>query len=159
MPYPLIPKNQSVELGRLLTTTIASVIQAQEQMDYYTEQRRLAFESAPEGSLVLPPLWYVFSDVAIEMELSASVAEVTDSETGETKPHIVSSMLNTTNVGLYGYQAASGLRVRVQLAPQGIVPIKNSETVESSERNLGPGEHSNGQSPSNESSDVVESSS
>lgn len=159
MPYPLSQKDQPVELGRLLTTTIASVIQAQEQMDYYTEQRRLAFESAPEGSLVLPPLWYVFSDVAIEMELSASVAEVRNNESGEIKSHIITSMLNTTSVGLYGYQAASGLKVRVQLAPQGIVPIKNTETLESSERNLFSRENSNKHSSSNESSDDVESSS
>jgi hypothetical protein len=158
MSFPSNQKTQAVELGQLLTSTIASVVQAQEKMDQYTEQRRLAFESAPEGSLVLPPLWYVFSDVAIEMELSASVAEVNNPESGETEPHIVSSMLNATNVGLYGYQAASGLKVRLQLSPQGFVPIKNSETLESTERNLFSNDHSNEAKPNNETSDVLENS-
>lgn len=116
--------NQPVELGQLLSSTITSVVQAQEQLDLYTEARRLAYESAPEGSLVVPPIWYVFNNVAIEMELSSSIAEVENINTGAKSPHIMSRTLNPTTVGLYGYQASAGLRVRVHLEPRGFIPVK-----------------------------------
>ena len=118
------PQNQAVELGQLLSTTIASVVQAQEQLDIYTEGRRLAYESAAQGSLAVPPIWYTFQNVAIEMELSTTIAEVENINTGEKTPHLLSRTLNPGAVSLYGYQASSGLRVRLHLVPQGFVPIK-----------------------------------
>ncbi len=118
------PKNEPVELGQLLSNTIGSVVQAQEKLDQYTQQRKQAYLEAEAGELALPPLWYVFSNVAIEMELSASVAEIYNEDTEKSEPYIISRTLNETSVGLYGYQASSGLKVRVLLAPQGMVPIK-----------------------------------
>ena len=116
--------NQAVELGQLLSTTIHAVVDAQEQLDQYTEMRRRAYESAAQGSLAIPPIWYTFNNVAIEMELSSSIAEVEDVNTGLKAPHIVSRTLNPTSVGLYGYQASAGLRVSIHMAPHGFVPIK-----------------------------------
>jgi len=124
--------DQAVELGQLLSTTIHAVVSAQEQLDLYTERRRQAYELADKGSLAIPPIWYSFNNVAIEMELSSSIAEVEDINTGNKIPHIVSKTLNPTSVGLYGYEASAGLRVRIQMAPQGFVPIKDEPAAPAS---------------------------
>ena len=124
--------DQAVELGQLLSTTIHAVVSAQEQLDLYTERRRQAYESAGKGSMAMPPIWYTFNNVAIEMELSSSIAEVEDVNTGNKVPHIVSKTLNPTSVGLYGYEASAGLRVRIQMAPQGFVPIKDEPAASAS---------------------------
>ncbi len=131
------PKNEAVELGQLLSNTIGSVVQAQEKLDQYTQQRKQAYLAAEAGELALPPLWYVFSNVAIEMELSASVAEVYNQDTEKSEPYILSRTLNETSVGLYGYQASSGLKVRVLLTPQGMVPIKETVSEVAADRQLG----------------------
>lgn len=123
--------NQAVELGQLLSTTVSSVVQAQQQLDQYTETRKQAYESAEQGSLAIPPIWYTFKNVAIEMELSASIAEVEDILSGEKVPHIVSRTLNATSVGLFGYQASSGMRVSIHMAPHGFVPIKDEPAIAS----------------------------
>ena len=125
--------NQAVELGQLLSSAIHAVVKAQEQLDQYTEMRKQAYESAAEGSLAIPPIWYTFNNVAIEMELSSSIAEVEDIHSGTKVPHIVSQTLNPTSVGLYGYQASAGLRVRIQMAPHGFVPIKNEPAISNSQ--------------------------
>ncbi|MEJ2692020.1 MAG: hypothetical protein P8166_02925 [Candidatus Thiodiazotropha sp.] len=115
--------NQPVELGRLLANTIGSVVQAQEQLDSYSERRSRTFETAEAGTLTLPPLWYTFSNVVVEMELSATVARLGEDQS----PHIMSQTLDPASVGLYGHSASSGLKVRVEMAPQGVVPIKESD--------------------------------
>lgn len=127
-------KNEPVELGQLLSNTIASVVQAQEKLDQYTEMRKQAFDAAPAGDFALPPLWYVFSNVAIEMELSASVAEVYNPDTDKQEPHIMSRTLSEASVGLYGYQASSGLKIRVLVAPQGFVPVKETASATTDDR-------------------------
>jgi len=124
--------NQAVELGQLLSTTVQAVVSAQEQLDQYTESRRQSYESAPEGSLAIPPIWYTFNNVAIELELSSMIAEVEDINSGEKTPHILSRTLNPTSVGLYGYQASAGLRVRLHVAPHGFVPIKQEPSITAS---------------------------
>lgn len=121
--------NQAVELGQLLSSTITAVVQAQEQLDIYTESRRQAYEAAPEGSLAVPPVWYAFNNVAVELELSSFIAETEDINTGLMTPHLMSKTLNPTTTGLYGYQASAGLRVRIHLAPQGTVPIKEEPAI------------------------------
>lgn len=123
----LSPKNnEPVELGNLLSNSIADVVRAQEKLDHYTAQRRQEYENAEPGELVLPPIWYVFRRVSLEMELSAKVATVTlsDDPNSIDQPHLVCRTLEPTMVSLYGYQASSGMRIRVDMEPQGIMPIK-----------------------------------
>lgn len=115
--------NQSVELGKLLANTISSVVGAQEQLDAYSEQRSRSYATAEAGTLTLPPLWYTFSKVIVEMELAATIAHSNSAE--NSGPQIMSKTLNPTSVGLFGYQASAGLKVRVEMQPQGIVPIKD----------------------------------
>lgn len=122
---PIQTSNQAVELGQLLANTIASVVKAQEQLDAYAARRSQAYKEAEAGDLALPPLWYTFSKVDVEMELSADIRKIqVDADVAE--PHIFSRTLNPASVGMFGYQASSGLRVRVEMTPQGMVPIKES---------------------------------
>lgn len=121
----LQPSNQPVELGLLLASTIASVVKAQEQLDAYAARRTQAYREAAEGELVLPPLWYTFSKVDVQLELSADIRKIQTDAAGA-EPHIFSRTLNPSSVGLYGYQASSGLKVRVEMAPQGFVPVKKA---------------------------------
>ena len=95
-------------------------------MDHYTEQRRQAYENTEPGQFALPPVWYLFRRVSLEMELSTSVAKValSDNPVEEGQPHLVCRTLDPTMVSLYGYQASSGTRVRVEMEPQGFMPIK-----------------------------------
>ena len=119
-------RNQPVELGNLLANTIAGVVSAQEKLDHYTEQRQQNYQNAEPGQFALPPVWYLFRHVSLEMELSANVATValSDDPSEEGQPHLVCRTLDPTMVSLYGYQASSGMRVKVEMEPQGFVPIK-----------------------------------
>ena len=124
-----IPRAKAIEFGDLLAHTVGAVVSAQERLDAYTLQRRQAYEQAPDGSLALPPLWYAFQNVALDLELSASVVETSAAPPGGTvAPGAPASLLCRTvdpaTVGLYGYQATAGVRVRLLMGPQGPVPVK-----------------------------------
>lgn len=119
--------NQSVELGDLLSNTIGSVVQAQEKLDSYSLARKQSYDDAEQGELALPPLWYVFKKVALEIEMSASVQQVQTSPI-TSAPHLVCQTLNPTMVSLYGHAASAGMRVSVQVEPSGIMPIKSEPT-------------------------------
>ncbi len=127
------PRNEAVELGNLLANTIASVVSAQEQLDLYTENRRRAFEQSEDGEFALPPVWYLFKHVRLDLELSGSVARVRPANQPDkaAQPHLVARTLNPSMVSLYGYQASSGLRVSVDIEPQGFVPLKESDSAPS----------------------------
>jgi len=131
--------DEPVEMGSLLANTIGSIVEAQEKLDAYTEERRKTYEAAPEGSMVLPPLWYVFQNVSIEMELSASVARIKADIDGDNEmtdaPHIMCKTLNSKEVSLFGREASAGLRVRVELAPEGYLPIKQTSRASSANNN------------------------
>ncbi len=117
--------SQPVELGSLLANTIGAVVQAQERLDAYTLCRKQAYETAPKGALALPPLWYLFSEVEVEIALSAAVgAWPLPGDDTLSAPHLFCRTVEPTMVSLYGYQASAGLNVRVRMTPQGAVPIK-----------------------------------
>lgn len=111
----------AVELGRLLSAAVEAVVTAQKGLDDYTLSRARDCEAAAPGELAIPPLWFAFRDVVVEFEMSARVARVAD-DSGVSQ--IVCRTLEPTSVGLYGYQASSGLRVRVALAPQGFATVR-----------------------------------
>ncbi|HSS21105.1 MAG TPA: hypothetical protein VLL54_13610 [Pyrinomonadaceae bacterium] len=120
--------NQGAELGSLLAHTIGAVVEAQEQMDQYTLRRKLEFEKTPDGSLALPPLWYVFDKVAVEVELSTTVRSTRagTSSTKSDQPALFCQTLNPMMVSLYGYQASAGLKIAMQLGLRGNLPLKDS---------------------------------
>lgn len=116
--------NDPVELGQLLASTVSAVLATQDLMDQHASARVRAYETAELGTLTLPPMWYSFTDVGIEVELATQVHQTLDPVSGRTQTRLVSRLLDPTAVGLYGYQAASSLKVQVRLAPQGLVPVK-----------------------------------
>jgi hypothetical protein len=116
------PSLDAIELGNLLATTIESVVSAQSKLDDYTLQRAREFEATEPGTLAIPPLWFTFQDVMVELEMSASVSRVAGADGGRSQ--LVCRTLEPTAVGLFGYQASSGLRVRVRVAPQGTAVIR-----------------------------------
>lgn len=139
------PTSQYVELGRLLGNTIGAVVEAQEKLDKYTLARKHAYETAEEGDLALPPLWYLFNNVSIELELSAQVGNAVPTarqgiENGKAEPHLFCRTLNPTSVSLYGYQASAGMKIRVMMSPQGSLPVK----YEGEQNNNGSSEEKNG---------------
>ena len=121
---------QLADLSDLLVTTVQAVVKSQETLDDYTRRRQEEYNAAPDGELAIPPLWYAISNVAIELELSASVSEerVTTPDGTETvRQRLNCKTLDPLSVGLFGYQASAGLRVRLQLGPRGVLPIKTGE--------------------------------
>lgn len=118
---------EAVELGRLLASTVTSVLTTQDLMDRHAAERVRAYETADLGTLSLPPLWYSFTDVGIEVSLATQVRQETDPLSGREETRLYSQLLDPTTVGLYGYQAASSLTVRIRMAPQGLVPLKGPD--------------------------------
>jgi hypothetical protein len=107
---------QQAELGTLVAGAVEAVVRAQASLDEQARQRTEEYLEAPAGSLALPPLWYAFQSVSIEIQLSAAVREVA------TGTSLVCRTVNPATVGLYGYEAASGMTVRVVIAPNGAIP-------------------------------------
>ncbi|HNC67163.1 MAG TPA: hypothetical protein PKX14_05260, partial [Thauera aminoaromatica] len=64
---------QAVELGELLARTVVSVAAAQEALDRHATDRLDAIERGDEDAPRVPPLWYTFTEVTLEVALSASV--------------------------------------------------------------------------------------
>lgn len=122
--------SQAVELGGLLANTVGAIVEAQERMDAHALERKREFEEASGGAPPLPPLWFVFDKVAVEVELSASVrSESAPTRAGSTaaraQPRLFCQTLNPTAVSLYGYEASAGLKVRLQLGPRAVPPTKD----------------------------------
>ena len=126
----LSTQSQASELGELLSNTIGSVVRAQEKLDEYTLARKQAYEDAEPGSLALPPLWYIFKQVEIELELSASVQTINAPGTSvDKKPHVICRALDPTMVSLYGHAASSGMKVKLVMEPGSVLPIKNDDEI------------------------------
>jgi hypothetical protein len=112
---------QQAELGVLLAGAVRAVASAQDALDDHARQRAEAYRTAPPGSLTLPPLWYAFDAVTVDIELSSEVVRNT-STGGPGETQLLCRTLNPITVGLYGYSASTGTRVRVTLSPQRFVP-------------------------------------
>jgi hypothetical protein len=121
---------QQAELGTLVAGAVRAVVEAQATLDEEARQRTEMYLEAPAGSLVLPPLWYAFQSVVLELELSAAVHSVAaDQPHAGGASQLLCRTVNPTTVGLFGYEAASGMTVRVVIAPRGIVPAKPVESI------------------------------
>ena len=118
LPAGAIASPQAVELGELLASTEVSVAEAQEGLDRHASARLDAMERGDADAPRVPPLWYTFTDVSLEVALSASVRRATASAPAQ----LMSRPVDPRQVSLYGYQASSSLVVRVRLAPRGTMP-------------------------------------
>jgi hypothetical protein len=110
--------SRQADLGSLLAGAVRAVVEAQDVLDAHASDRAAAFAAEPQGGLALPPLWFAFDSVAIDIELSAEVAHVSGPDGGPDAVRLLCRMLNPVTAGLFGYAAATGTRVRVELAPQ-----------------------------------------
>jgi hypothetical protein len=113
---------QALELGRLLAGAATAVVEAQEALDRHAEAQEMRFMETPNQRLAVPPSWFSFRRVTVDIELSAEIDSELVGPTGAApaalEPRLRCRMLNPTSVGLYGYQASSGLRVAVVLEPR-----------------------------------------
>lgn len=118
LPAGAIASQQAVELGELLASTVVSVAQAQEGLDRHATARLDAMERGDADAPRVPPLWYTFTEVSLEVALSASVQRATANAPAQ----LMSRPVDPRQVSLYGYQASSSLVVRLRLAPRGAMP-------------------------------------
>ena len=105
---------QQVDLADLLTGTVKAIAQAQAALDATANQQGAVFAQLPEGTIAVPPLWFTVKNATVEIEMSAAISETS----------MQCRLLNANQVALFGYQAASGLRVRMTVGPNGVAPIK-----------------------------------
>ena len=117
-------RSQQAPLGVLLAEAVAGVVQAQRVLDDDAQARVKSYFDAPQGETVLPPLWFTFGQVKLELEMASAVAQVQASNTGG-RPgvQLMGRLLNPVTVSLFGYAAASGLRVSLTLQPREMPPI------------------------------------
>lgn len=115
-PVSQVP-GQATALAEILSGAVEGVVQAQRRLDEDALARTKAFIDTPPGGLALPPLWYTLSDVGIELEMSASVARLGLQPAGAAV-RLDARLLNPTSVSLFGFSAASGLRVSLRLSPR-----------------------------------------
>lgn len=111
------------ELGALLGGVVKGVVEAQEKLDAYARSQRARALATPVGEVVVPPLWYTFQRVAIDLELSADLS----SQGSDARLHC--RTLSPAMLGLYGREAAANVRVRVLLAPSGLLSAQSAATT------------------------------
>ena len=116
------PVAQQASLGAVLAEAVAGVVQAQRRLDEDAVNRATQYVETPQGELTLPPLWYTFSEVKLELEMAAALTR-TSARTGATPEQEGSvrfdcRLLNPAAVSLFGYAAASGFKVSLTLAPR-----------------------------------------
>jgi hypothetical protein len=114
---------QEAELGALLASTVKAVLEAQRQMDEFAREQADIWTHTPAGDIALPPLSYVFRNVSIELEMSAAVGAAV--EHAGASPRLLCRLLNPYSVGLFGYQAAAGMKVRLVVGPSGVAQVKS----------------------------------
>jgi hypothetical protein len=105
---------QQAPLASLLCEAVAGVLRAQAELDRDALSRVTQFVQTPQGGLSLPPLWYSLTQVDLSFEMAASVSIDANSHTAR----LDCRLLNPTLVSLFGYNASSGLKVALRLAPQ-----------------------------------------
>lgn len=115
------PAGQQAELGELLAGAVRAVVEAQDVLDDHAREEARAFAGAPVGSLALPPLWFAFDSVSIDIQMSSEIVRTTARD-GSPTSAIRCRTVNPFTAGVFGYSASTGTRVRVALAPQRVAP-------------------------------------
>jgi len=115
------PAGQQAELGELLVGAVRAVVEAQDVLDDLARTEARAFADEPVGSLALPPLWFAFDAVSIEIQMSSEIVRRAGTD-GSAASRLVCRTVNPFTAGVYGYSAATGTRVRVELAPLRVTP-------------------------------------
>jgi len=95
---------------------VSAVVDAQRALDDDARLRATEFVDAPAGTLAVPPLWFALDSVSLDVEMSSQMVQ-SKTDTG-VDTSFLCRMLNPTTVGLFGYAASTGMRVRLTLSPQ-----------------------------------------
>lgn len=112
--------SQQASLGTVLAEAVDGVVQAQRRLDQDAVHRATQYIETPQGGLTLPPLWYTFQQVSLELELAATMTRVS-ADKGPDKAGGVRfdcRLVNPAAVSLFGYAASSGFKVSLTLAPR-----------------------------------------
>ncbi len=109
---------QQAALGAVLAETAAGVVQAQRRLDEDAVGRTTAYVMTPQGEITLPPLWYTFSEVNVQLEMAATMTRVAAVGASRAGVRLDCRLVNPAAVGLFGYAASSGVRVSMTLAPR-----------------------------------------
>jgi hypothetical protein len=117
-PLTPAPPGQQAALGTLLASAVEGVVQAQRRLDADALARVTAYVGTPQGELVLPPLWFTFSEVSLQLELAATLTRVGSRSAAGGGMRLDCRLLDPAAVSLFGYQASSGLKVSLSLAPR-----------------------------------------
>jgi len=113
---------QQSELGALLAGTVRAVVDAQDVLDDHARQLAQDYAAAEPGTLALPPLWYAFDAVGIDIDLSTEVVRTVVAPGQAPQTQLVCRTLNPVTAGVFGYSASTGTHVHVTLTPQRITP-------------------------------------
>lgn len=124
------PPGQQASLGALLAEAVSGVVQAQRRLDHDALARVTQYVATPQGELALPPLWYTFSEVAMQLELAAMVTRAPPRGADERGVRLECRLVNPTTVSLFGYSAASGFKVSLRLAPREAAPAPPPESAD-----------------------------
>jgi hypothetical protein len=111
---PSLPAQQAA-LGLLLAQAVDGVVQAQRVLDDDARSRVAGYVETPQGDIALPPLWYTFSEVTIELELAAALVRRAGADASA---RLDARLLNPASVSLFGRAASSGLKVQLRLVPR-----------------------------------------
>jgi hypothetical protein len=115
---------QQVSLGTLLAETVNGVVEAQRRLDEDALSRVTQFVATPQGETALPPLWYTFSDVTLQVELAASVTRV-----GPQASRLDCRLVNPAAVSLFGYSASTSVKVTLRLAPREVATAAPFDSI------------------------------
>lgn len=106
----------ATEMGALLTGAVSAVVEAQVALDEDSLRRTTDWLDSEAGTVVPPPMWWSLSSVALELQTSVTVRRT---QTGQSR--LACRTLDPRSVSLYGYEASSGLRMRLLVERQGPV--------------------------------------
>jgi hypothetical protein len=134
LPGKELPTGQQAALAALLAEAVGGVVQAQRRLDADALQRVTQFVATPQGDLALPPLWFTFQEAILTLEMSASITRVeprtAQSASTPGQVQLNCRLLNPAAVSLFGYTAASGLKVSLRLAPKDPGSLRPADAVE-----------------------------
>jgi hypothetical protein len=118
------PLGQQASLAALLVEAVSGVVAAQRRLDQDALDRVTQYVATLQGEVALPPLWFTFSEVNLQFEMSGNVTRIATSAEGALNGFAANAvrldcrLVNPTAVSLFGYSAASALKVGLTLSPQ-----------------------------------------
>lgn len=126
-----LPLGRQASFGTLLAEVAEGVVQAQRRLDADAESRVTDYVTTPQGEVTLPPLWYTFSEVNVQFEMAARVTRVIARNGEASGVRLDCRLLEPVAVSLFGYDAASGFRVSLTVAPQQAMPSRVASSPDS----------------------------